>query len=117
LEDISRGLQSSGQATSEYGGEMLPASEGWEDSMARSVGGGLGSMVPLIVASILNPAAGIATAGSMGMGEATQRARIAGQGEDTQTQAALLGLAPGLLDYLPVQRLLGNRVVREGLMS
>ena len=43
-------------------------------------------------------------AASMGVGEASERARAAGATPEERTKAAALGIAPGLLDIIPFAR-------------
>jgi hypothetical protein len=118
LEDISRGLQSAGEATQTYSEGMLPAAKGYEDSWARTIGSGIGSMIPIIIAGLASGGGGAAALGAAsGAGEASSNARTAGQDEDTQTIAAFMGLLPGATDAIPVERLLNNKVIKAGLAS
>ena len=43
-------------------------------------------------------------AASMGVGEASERARAAGASESDKAKAAALGIFPGLLDVIPFAR-------------
>jgi hypothetical protein len=115
---VSESLQQAGEGTQKYGQNMLPAAAGWEDSWSRTIGSGLGSMLPVIVASVLTGGVGAAAfGGAAGAGDATSRAREAGQGEGTQLKAAMAGVLPGMTDAIPIERLLNNPVTRNGLMS
>jgi hypothetical protein len=119
LDAASKALQNAGETTQDYGGGILPADPGMEESFGREVGAGLGSLVTLIGASFLPggifTSAGVAA--SMGAGEATANARKAGQDEDTQTVAAMYGILPGLTDIIPMERLLANPATKAGLAS
>jgi hypothetical protein len=118
LAGVSAALQTGGEATQDYGAGVLPAAPGMEESFSRKVGSGLGSMIPIIAIGLLTGSAGAFTFGAaQGAGESTSRARKAGQDEETQTTAAVAGIIPGMTDAVPVERLLNNRVVREGFMS
>ncbi len=118
LAPISKALQEGGQATSEFGETILPAAPGMENSFGREVGAGLGSMLPLIAIGLATGGTGLVLAGGAGgAGEAAQRARGAGQDEDTQTIAALYGVLPGLTDAIPIDRLLSNPVTKRGVAS
>ncbi|WP_320194955.1 hypothetical protein RMR10_011875 [Agrobacterium rosae] len=118
LAGVSAALQSGGEATQDYGAGLLPAAPGMEDSFARKVGSGLGSMLPIIAIGLLSGGTSAAVfGGAAGSGESTSRARKAGQDETTQTTAALAGILPGMTDAIPVERLLNNHAVREGLMG
>lgn len=115
---VSEALQQSGEATQDYGGGLFPAAPGMEESVGRKIGGALGSMVPFIAVGLLTGGAGAAVfGGAAGAGEASARARRAGQDESMQTKAALAGIIPGMTDAIPVERLLNNRVVREGFVA
>jgi hypothetical protein len=117
LKVASEALQSGGQAVQDYTPSILPARPGFEDG--RQIGEGLGSLGALLATSLLP--GGIFTAGAMagasGAGDAAANARKAGKDEDTQTIAALYGIAPGLLDIIPMDRLLNNPVTKKGFAS
>jgi len=113
LKAASQALQKSGEKTQDFGGTVFPAAPGMEDSFGRQIGEGLGSMLALLGVGMFAGPVGAGTAGGLaGAGEAAGNARKAGQDEDTQTIAALYGIAPGMTDAIPIERLLGNPVVK-----
>lgn len=118
LKAASQALQKGGEKTQDYGATILPAAPGMEESFGREIGSGLGSMLALLGVGVVTGPAGAATVGgAMGAGEAAGNARKAGQDEDTQTIAALYGIAPGMTDAIPIERLLGNPVVKGAFAS
>lgn len=118
LKAASEWLQKSGQATQEYGAGLVPAAPGFEDSLGRQVGSGIGSLLTILGVGWLTGGTGAAAfGGAMGAGEAVSRARQAGADEDTQTIAALYGILPGMTDAIPVERLLNNPVTKAGLAA
>ncbi|WP_276120381.1 hypothetical protein [Pararhizobium qamdonense] len=118
LKAASQALQRGGEKTQDYGATILPAAPGMEESFGREIGSGLGSMLALLGVGVVTGPAGAATVGgAMGAGEAAGNARKAGQDEDTQTIAALYGIAPGMTDAIPIERLLGNPVVKGAFAS
>jgi len=116
LKEASVALQQSGKAVQDYAAGMLPAEKGMEDSFGRSVGSGLGSLLSIIgVGLATGPVGATAFGAAGGAGEATSRARKAGQDEDTQTLAAVWGIIPGMSDAIPVERILANPVLKAGM--
>lgn len=87
------------------------AQAGYEDSVGRKLGEGLGSMVPLIGTGMLGVAGKVATAGlalSGGAGEARMRAEKEGATKEERATATVLGLGPGALDAFPVMHILSR---------
>lgn len=118
LKEASVALQKGGQATQEYAAGILPADPGMEESFGRQVGGGLGSLLTILGVGLATGGVGATVFGAAGgAGEATSRARKAGEDEDTQTLAAVWGLIPGMTDAIPIERILSNPVVKSGLAS
>lgn len=118
LDVASKALQGSGEAVQDYGSKILPAQKGWEDSFGRDVGAGLGSLLSILGVALTTGGWGAAAFGGVqGAGEATARARKAGQDEDTQTIAAFYGVLPGMTDALPVERLLSNPATKAGFAA
>ncbi len=116
MQEASDALQAGGEAIQQYGSEILPADKGMEDSVGRQLGSGLGSMATIILVSLLTGGMGAATfGGAAGAGEASSRAREAGQDEEMQSLAAAFGILPGMTDAIPVERLLANPALKAGL--
>ena len=67
--------------------------------------GAAGYSVPIILSSLINPSVGVATAMSLGSGEAVDRAVLDGAAENQIAIAGLMGTVPGAVDYLPVAHL------------
>lgn len=93
------------------------AAPGYEESIPVKLGEGLGSMGTFLIPGGL-PARAL-MAGSMGAGEARQRAQQAGVTPEEISSATAQGIIPGLLDLLPVEMLLGKFGTRavKGLMD
>ncbi|RWO35679.1 MAG: hypothetical protein EOS08_03520, partial [Mesorhizobium sp.] len=118
LKAASESLQSGGQAVQEYGEGVMPAAPGMEESLGRDVGSGLGSLLTILGVGFLTGGTGAAGfGGAMGAGEASARARKAGQDEDTQTLAAFYGVFPGMTEAIPIERLLANPIIKSGVAS
>src|SRR5690606_27757387 len=104
--------------TQELGEGLIPATEGMEESFGREVGAGLGSLLAILGVGLATGGTGAATfGGAMGAGEATARARKAGQDEDTQTIAALYGIFPGMSEAIPIERVLNKCVRKAGFAA
>ena len=86
------------------------ADVGSEDLVGRKYGEALGSFVGLGLTSLI-PGAGaplaLGLAGSMGAGEASERARAAGATEQERNVAALKGLGVGFTELIPLGKLRG----------
>lgn len=106
-----------GHAIQKFGDEILPAAPGYENSVTRQLGEGLGSTAVGIAVSAI-PIVGLAAAGGMfslaGSGEAVDRAIKAGATEQQIIDAARLGMFPGLTDSIPVETLLGRLPIPGG---
>lgn len=101
------GLYRAGEGVQQFGRDLLPAAPGYEDSIGRQLGEGLGSLGAGVAASALGgPVAGGAAFTMAGSGEALERAVAAGTTEQEQIKAALYGIAPGATDIVPVEMLL-----------
>jgi len=89
---------------------------GYEDSIGRNIGQGLGSTVPFFLMGALGPAARLASvgvAGAAGAGEARQAAEAKGITGDERGVATALGIGPGLIDVVaPELRVAGNFIKR-----
>lgn len=107
-----------GEAVKDFAKDLIPAAPGYEESVGRQLGEGMGSLVfGLPFAYFGAVPAGVAFGGA-GVGEATQRAvdydrkeRSAGRPGLTEDQIALagiLGIGPGVTDLLPVEILMGR---------
>lgn len=113
-----RGLYQIGNAIDDFAKSILPAKKGYEETIGRQLGEGVGSMVGGIPFALLGPAPAGMFFASAGMGEAADRAvefdkaeRKAGRKGLTQEQinaAALFGVAPGATDIIPMETLLGR---------
>lgn len=99
-------LVQAGQAV-EAVSDIFPAKPGYEQSIGRELGEGLGSMVggALIPGG---PVVRAATFAFSGAGEATERAIRDGATENQIVTAARAGILPGMTDSLPVETLTGR---------
>lgn len=102
-------LFQAGQAVEDYGSTILPAAPGYEQSLGRQLGEGLGSMV---AGAAVSAAAGPVAAGAFfslsGAGEAVDRAVKAGATEDQILESLKYGYGAGATDLMPVEVLLGR---------
>jgi hypothetical protein len=90
-----------------FGEETFPIPPEHEENLSVKAGRAVGSASLLLTARLLTGVPGlVATAASMGSGEAIERAIAEGATDDEQKQAALLGAAIGLTDIAPIERLL-----------
>jgi len=89
---------------------------GYEDTIGRNIGQGLGSTIPFFMLGALGPAARLASvgvAGAAGAGEARQAAEAKGVFGEERGLATALGIAPGLIDVVaPELRVAGNFIKR-----
>ena len=111
-----------GEAVSEWAEETFPAGKGYEQSLGREVGQGLGSLATGVAASALvGPIAGGVLFSAMGAGEAADRAVQAGATDEEIVRATAMGLGAGATDILPAEMLLrrlplpGVRVISEAV--
>lgn len=102
--ELFKGAEEVGSA----GRRALPAAPGWEDSTTAALGEGTGSVVGGLPLALAGPATATLAYGLAGSGEALDRARADGAGEQDQLKAALLGVAPGTTDVLPLEILMGR---------
>lgn len=110
-----RGLFEAGTAVA-AASNVMPAAPGYEDSIGRQLGEGLGTMAGGIALSAVGGPAvsGLAFMAS-GSGEAALRAIDSGEAtEDQIIAAARLGIIPGLTDSLPIEMLLGRVPIPGG---
>ena len=106
-----RDLWRAGEAVSEFAREHFAAKPGYEDTLGRAVGEGLGSLgAGLATAIVPGVGAGLSTTffTAMGMGEAADRAVAAGATDEQIIQAAGYGAGPGATDIIPAEMLLGR---------
>ncbi|MCK9549143.1 LPD38 domain-containing protein [Aquamicrobium sp.] len=113
-----RSLFRAGEDVQEFAKGVAPAAPGYEESVGRQLGEGLGSMAVGLPASFIGPMPAAVVFGAMGVGEAADRAvqwdrkeREAGRPGLTQDQIALagiLGTAPGATDMLPLEVMVGR---------
>lgn len=113
-----RPLYRAGEAVSKFGRELMPAAPGYEQSVGRQLGEGIGSLLGGLPAGFLGRIPAATVFGAAGSGEAAERAvafdraeRAAGRPGLTQDQltvAALWGIAPGATDLLPIETLMGR---------
>lgn len=101
------------------GADIFPAAPGFENSIGRQVGEGLGSVVGGVAVSAMTGPVGAGTVFAFsGAGEAAARAveeMKAGKAtDDDVVRAAGLGLIPGLTDSLPIETLLGRIPIPGG---
>jgi len=92
---------------------------GYEDSIGRNLGQGLGSTVPFFALGALGPLARLASvglAGAAGAGEARQGAEAKGATGEERSVATALGIGPGLIDVVaPEFKVAGNILKRAFL--
>jgi hypothetical protein len=118
LKVASQALQKGGETTENFGNSLVPARPGFENSMGRQVGSGVGSLLTILGVALATGGTGAAAfGGAMGAGQSASDARQAGADEDTQTIAAFYGIAPGMTDAIPIDRLLNNPVTKAGFAS
>ena len=99
------------------------AGAGYEDSVGRKLGEGLGSTLPFFAAGPLGLAGRVAAGGlgvAAGAGEARESAEAKGATGDERATATLLGAPTGLLDILapqikPFKSIMGTALVRGGV--
>jgi hypothetical protein len=99
------------------------AAEGYEDSVGRRLGEGLGSTLPFFAAGPLGLAGRVGAAGlgvSAGAGEARQRAEAEGATGEARATATLMGAPTGLLDLLapnigPLKNIITTALARGGI--
>ncbi len=102
-------IYEAGQAVGKFGQELIPAAPGYEQSLGRTLGEGLGSMVGGAALSMVGGPLVAATAFTFaGSGEAVERAIQEGATEEQIIEAARLGVFPGMTDSLPVEVLTGR---------
>lgn len=108
-----------GEKVQKFAKDLMPAAPGYEESVGRQLGEGMGSMAfGLPLAYFGGPVVAGTAFGSAGIGEATQRAveydrkeKAAGRPgltEDQIATAGILGVGPGATDLLPVEVLIGR---------
>lgn len=84
--------------------DYFAAAPGYEDAMSRKFAEGLGSTIPFALAGPLGwagRAASVGVGAAAGAGEARERAEASGASADDRAKATAMGIAPGLLDFLP----------------
>jgi hypothetical protein len=99
------------------------AGAGYEDSVGRKLGEGLGSTLPFFALGPLGPAGRVAAGGlgvAAGAGEAREAAEAKGATSEERRTATLLGAPTGLLDLLapqikPFKSMMGTALVRGGV--
>jgi hypothetical protein len=98
-----------GQAVDRAADNLMPQDPRFKDSWTSTLGEGAGSLVPMIGTGVLGVGGRIAGAllgGAAGAGEATDRAVEGGATPDEIGTSAQQGVLPGMLDILPIERLL-----------
>ena len=105
------GIKYVGGAAQEY----VEPTQNAGDSVPRKFSEALGSFAGLAGVFAANPVAGIATAVGAGVGEASERARAADATQEERNLAALLGVLPGALELVPINRFVkGVKLLRKG---
>ena len=98
-----------GEKVQDFSQTILPPAPGYEDSIGRELGTGLGSTaagIGLALIPYAGPLLAMGTFELAGAGEALDRAIAAGANEEQILEAARKGQIPGLTDSLPVEVLL-----------
>lgn len=109
-------LVRTGRNITEAGRDVLPAEPGYEESIGRQLGEGIGSVAAGIGVGLM-PGGQLLGPGMFafaGSGEAVERALESGATEEQIIEAARQGIIPGLTDSLPVETLLGRIPVPGG---
>ena len=78
------------------------------EELSAKLAQGVGSFLSLLPAAFTGPLAPVlvpSMAASMGVGEASERARAGGATQEERNVAARWGIAPGLLDVIPLARI------------
>lgn len=116
-EDTEKSMRASMKEMAESAKKPFEAAEGYEDSVGRKLGEGLGSTLPFFI-----PGAGLVGVGlrgalgvAAGAGEARQAAEAAGATKEERAKATMLGAPTGLLDMLapnvgPLKTVLGKEL-------
>lgn len=94
------------------------AEAGYEDTVGRKLGAGLGSTLPFFALGpfgLLGRAAGAGLGVSAGAGEARQRAEAEGVTGGDRAIATALGIGPGLLDLVPQLKIAKTLITRAFL--
>ena len=108
------GIKYVGGAAQEY----VEPTQNTGDSVPRKFSEALGSFAGLAGVFAVNPYAGVATAVGAGAGEASERARAADATQDERNLAALLGVLPGALELVPINRFVkGVKALKTGTVS
>ncbi|WP_022727209.1 LPD5 domain-containing protein [Fodinicurvata sediminis] len=109
-------LVETGREITEFGRGLFPAEPGYEESIGRQLGQGLGSVAAGVGVSALpgGQLAGPAIFAFAGSGEAVERAIEDGASEEQIIEAARLGVIPGMTDSVPVEVLLGRIPIPGG---
>ena len=98
-------VEEAGRSVQDFGERLLP---GGPRTFAGEVGQGLGSALPLLAASAVNPALAIGAGAAMGADDLGSQAEAAGASEEQQILATLAGSVIGLTEGIPMNRLLGR---------
>lgn len=93
-------LYKAGTAVSKFGHDLLPPGPGFEGSLTRDIGSGVGSVGGAIVASILSPTAASLMFIQSGKGEAVDNAVKAGATNEQIQLAAKFGTVAGATDVV-----------------
>lgn len=94
------------------------AEKGYEESVGRRLGEGVGSTLPFFLlgpAGVAGRVAGAGIAGAAGAGEARQEAEAKGQTGDARMWATALGAPVGLLDLLAPEIKAGKSMIVNAL--
>ena len=111
------------QKNATAGKQAFAAEPGYEESVGRKLGEGLGSTLPFFALSPLRGAGtkiGTGLGLAAGAGEARQEAEAKGATAEERRRATLLGAPTGLLDMLapeisPFKNIIGNALARGGV--
>jgi hypothetical protein len=113
-----RALYKASESVKDFARTILPPVSGYEESVGRQLGEGVGSLIAGLPFGLAGRIPAGLFFGAAGGGEALERAvqfdqteRAAGRpglSEDEITKAAMLGVAPGTTDMLPLEVLMGR---------
>lgn len=109
LKDIATGVKS-----------KFAPERGYEESVGRKLGEGLGSTLPFFAAApfgVPGMLAGAATGVAAGAGEARQNAEAKGATGDERAMATALGIGPGLLDVVAPELHIAGNIIKRALIK
>lgn len=122
-EETEKSVRSKIKEYADIAKKPFEAAEGYEDSVGRKLGEGLGSTLPFFLAGPLGVAGRVGAGGlgvAAGAGESRQRAEAEGATDEERRLATQLGAPTGLLDLLapqigPLKSIITTALARGGV--